>query len=268
MSGGEADESLEGDELLFAEGADGDGERDGVGGGVEALEQEGGGLLRAAHGAGGEALLQAVALVDDDVFDGGGQRDLVEHGADAEIVAFDARGFLERVQMQAAGGPELAPLLEADLEQVAVDRFGAVDADHAVDEAAAAAVFARAEELAGGVAGGPGALGAVLAPGQHGAGDELAAQGGEGGEAFSRELGWRFGCEVGFGLVHGRRYRRGAEGAMGAALEGVQRLLRVTINLEGPVEVKAKYRGLSTTRWTKRLSIASVEMTCLLEWLR
>ena len=120
-----------------------------------------------------KAFLEAVSLADDAVFYGRRQRYLVENAADAMVTTFDPCRLLDGIKIEASWGPELAPLFEANFQEVAVDGLGTVDADHTIDEAAASSILAGAVEVAGRIACGPCALGAVFAPGQNRSGYDL-----------------------------------------------------------------------------------------------
>jgi len=73
----------------------------------------------------------------------------MEDSSNAIVTMLDLRGLFERPEIEARRGPKLTPLLEADLQEIAVDRFGAVDADHTINKATTSAVVASVVKIAG-----------------------------------------------------------------------------------------------------------------------
>jgi len=145
----DANESLKRNDLIFIEGSNRDGEMDFAVGGVIALQQKGGGRLPCLHCSDGEAFLKAISLADHYAFDRRWQWYLMEDSSNAIVTMLDLRGLFERPEIEARRGPKLTPLLEADLQEIAVDRFGAVDADHAINKSTTSAVVASVVKIAG-----------------------------------------------------------------------------------------------------------------------
>ena len=116
------------------------------------------------------------------------QRQMMQDCPEKAISCLYSSGFIHLMEVRIPWRPKLSPLLESDLQKIAVYRIGTLDPDHTIDKPPASPIFAWAIHITGCITCRPDTLRTVFAPWKRGASIDFFTEPTESSNYFGRNL--------------------------------------------------------------------------------